>query len=91
MKKFLLSLPLLGLASPAFAMAHGGAPVTGLGSLIARIGVEIECMFETTLFALQLLLTGQWFALANLGGICTTTVNSVFFSNPGRLWPPRWS
>jgi len=80
---FVLSLTLLGVfsTSQAFAMSHGGAPVTGPWSLIARIGIEIECMFETTLFVLQLLLSGQWFVLANLDGICTTAVNSLFFTN----------
>ena len=80
MRRFFLSLPVLGIASPALAFGHGGAPAGA--SLFQLALLEIECMLTTTWFALQLLLTGQWFALANLDGICTTAVNSVFFSNP---------
>jgi ABC-type spermidine/putrescine transport system permease subunit I len=81
MKRFLLFLPAMLGATQASAMAHNGAPPGA--SLVQIALLEIECMLTTTWFALQLLLTGQWFALANLDGICTTAVNSIFFTS---LW-----
>jgi hypothetical protein len=81
MKRIVLSLfALVGLSSPAMAMSHNGAPLGA--SWLQLLWIEIECLFETSLFALQLLMRGDWLMLANLEGVCSTTVNSVLFSNP---------
>jgi hypothetical protein len=81
MKRIVLSLfALVGLSTPAMAMSHNGAPLGA--SWLQLLWIEIECLFETSLFALQLIVRGDWFLLANLEGLCTTTTNSVFFSNP---------
>ena len=80
MKHIVLSmLTLVGLSSPALAMSHNGAPGA---SWLQMVWMEIECLFETSLFVLGLIANGEWFMLANLDGICTTLTNSVFFSDP---------
>lgn len=81
MKKFFfVSLAFVGLGSPAFAVAHNGAPAGA--SWLQLLWIEVECLFETSLFVLGLIAEGNWLLLANLEGICTTTANSVLFSDP---------
>ena len=80
MRSLVLSVLVACIASPALAFGHGGAPAGA--SLFEVVYLEVECLLTTSWLVLQLVVQGNWFMLSNLDGICATSTNSMFFSNP---------